>query len=104
MCNQHCLVIQKKTQIRQQDRFLATYIYLIRLAHNCACLQMAYSILNTMWRLHLQVTSYNKLSYQKRTTLSDKISSDKIFDGQNISSDKIFDTEPKFRQFCPIFT
>ena len=34
-------------------------------------------------------------------TLSDKISSDKIFVGQNISSDKIFDTEPKFRQFCP---
>ena len=37
-------------------------------------------------------------------TLSDKSSSDKIFDGQNISSDKIFDTKPKFRQFCPIFT
>merc|ERR1719505_389315 len=35
---------------------------------------------------------------------TDKISSDKIFDGQNISSDKIFDTKPKFRQFCPIFT
>ena len=39
----------------------------------------------------------------KVNTLSDKISSDKIFDGQNISSDKTFDTKPKFRQFCPIF-
>ena len=34
-------------------------------------------------------------------TLSDKISSDKIFVGQNFSSDKIFVTDPNFRQFCP---
>ena len=42
--------------------------------------------------------------HRQLNTLSDKISSDKIFDGQNILSDKIFDTKPKFRQFCPIFT
>ena len=36
-------------------------------------------------------------------TLSDKISPDKIFVGQNISSDKILDTKPKFRQLCLIF-
>ena len=34
-------------------------------------------------------------------TLSDKISTDKIFVGQNFSSDKIFVTDPNFRQFCP---
>ena len=34
-------------------------------------------------------------------TLSDKISADKIFDGQNFSLDKIFGTKSKFRQFCP---
>ena len=44
------------------------------------------------------------MNYYPKDTLSDKSSSDKIFDGQNISSDKIFDTKPKFRQFCPIFT
>ena len=35
------------------------------------------------------------------STLSDKISADKIFGGQNFSVDKIFDTNSKFRQFCP---
>ena len=36
-------------------------------------------------------------------TLPDKISSDKIFAGQNISPDKTFDIKPKIRQFCPVF-
>ena len=36
-----------------------------------------------------------------KNTLSDKMSTDKIFVGQNYSWDKIFDTYPKFRQFCP---
>ena len=36
-------------------------------------------------------------------TLSDKISLDKIFVGQNNAWNKIFYTKPKFRQFCPIF-
>ena len=55
----------------------------------------------------LQHILYKDLSHSeiqkelKSHTLSDKISSDKIFDGQNISSDKIFDTKPKFRHFCP---
>ena len=35
------------------------------------------------------------------STLSDKISADKIFGGQNFSADKIFGTISKFRQFCP---
>ena len=35
------------------------------------------------------------------STLSDKISTDEIFVGQNFSTDKIFDTFLNFRQFCP---
>ena len=33
-------------------------------------------------------------------TLSDKISADKIFGGQNFSAHKIFGTKSKFRQIC----
>ena len=46
-----------------------------------------------MWKFH---------HFQKSHTLSDKISSDKIFVGQNFSSDKIFDTFPKIRHFRPM--
>ena len=34
-------------------------------------------------------------------TLLDKISTNKIFIGQNFSTDRIFDTFQNFRQFCP---
>ena len=49
------------------------------------------------------LATYTIFSVLMRITLSDKISSDKIFVGHNISSDKTFDTRPKFRHFCPIF-
>ena len=58
-------------------------------------------LVNTSLINKFLVTDFFYFSF--RHTLSDKISSDKIFDGQNISSDKIFDTKPKFRHFCPIF-
>ena len=53
--------------------------------------------------LSVVVPTIKNIKTIKTITLSDKISSDKIFDGQNISSDKKFDAKPKFRQFCPIF-
>ena len=60
------------------------------------------------WLCVAELFSYNRrkchfqyLACLKWRTLSDKISSDKIFDGQNVSSDKIFDTKLEFRHFCP---
>ena len=49
----------------------------------------------------LRRTATDEIPRQWFVTLSDKISTDKIFVGQNFSPDEIFDTDPNFRQFCP---
>ena len=59
--------------------------------------------LNPDWGSHNLSCSKSRYSsdYFRQYTLSDKISTDKIFGGQNFSAGKTFGTKSKFRQFCP---
>ena len=61
------------------------------------------SALHCSFKLIFPFSRSHEVGTTNHNTLSDKISSDKIFVGQNISSNKIFDTKPKFRQVCPVF-
>ena len=78
-------------------------VYVMRGSTNPQSLMCSWRCVAELLSDNRQKCHFQYLACLKWRTLSDKISSDKIFDGQNISSDKIFDTKPKFRHFCPIF-
>ena len=108
-----CDEVQTELEASQKDsRNLSTELLKLRAAHEDASDKMD-SLKKENRALTAEISSLSDnmgdgkqvllISYFSQVTLSDKISSDKIFDGQNNSLEKIFDNKMKCRQFCPIF-
>ena len=117
------MVLPRELIKQQIFRLLTRAAMAMYLSSNTSSLAFICKLAQMQWviPLFLVVSHINGI-----TTLLDKISSDKMFDGQNFrhqaeistllsdfcltfvlkhwtkfSTDKIFDTKSKFRQFCP---